>query len=368
MKLLKPLSQNGQAFVQALIAVAILGAVLTASVSMMTSNQKKLRQMSLKMSSLDLDRYLNSVLFDGAVCNYVLTHPVPAPIDPATVAAGHPPTISLASIPVKGMATSPIAIGLTSAAGAVPYAQSLYIKAIDVVDLACLTPPCTGATNQFSANLQISFDLDKLEFPLKPLKFPIIFNTTKDAGGLQDVSGCPLNAGGGGGGSGSGGPGSQSFTGSGTFSFQVPSSFNTLTVKVVGGGAGGVALNGGGHSCGYLSGQPGGTSSFNSVVAQGGQSGSQWYNGIDGGASGGDTNTTGGAGNGGAGANNGVGNYGGNGGSGGVATKTFTPANLTPGSAVNGTVGGGGANTVGGGACGVQASPGGSGRVDIQWQ
>ncbi|MDR3570924.1 MAG: hypothetical protein P4L81_01855 [Candidatus Pacebacteria bacterium] len=89
--------------------------------------------------------------------------------------------------------------------------------------------------------------------------------------------------------------GSQVYTSPGTYTFTVPSSYNSLTVQVWGAGGGGA----GGYSS-DLYGQSGGTSAFGGVTAYGGAGGGGAVNatpgtfGAGGSAGGGDVNTPGG--------------------------------------------------------------------------
>ncbi len=197
--------------------------------------------------------------------------------------------------------------------------------------------------------------------------------------------------------------GSQTFTSSGTFT--VPTYYDSLTVKVWGGGGGGAGNGNGGN---------GGQSKFNTgtpLVANGGSGASGTTGGNGGTASGGTTNTTGGRGEdggeyddyapsnenlycdaggeggspGGSGSSAGRGGSGyengdeweqdvdgeeytfchteakGGGGAGGYTTRTYAPGALTPGSTITVTIGSAGAAGSGGGGVGTK------GEVQVTW-
>ncbi|MBB4398747.1 hypothetical protein [Bradyrhizobium sp. ERR14] len=183
-------------------------------------------------------------------------------------------------------------------------------------------------------------------------------------------------------------PGSRTFSTAGAFNFTVPN-FNTLTVTLrgAGGGGGGFYYSTDYDSTRYPStpGSAGGATSWNGLVANGGQPGteSNYIDGVEevingsagaaGGASGGTTNTTGGGNAGGAGSYTPSygGGRGGNGGAGGLASKTFAVGQLTPGAVLSGTVGAPG----GGGSCvdpgffggGYAGQPGTGASITFTW-
>lgn len=191
-------------------------------------------------------------------------------------------------------------------------------------------------------------------------------------------------------------PGSQTFTSSGTF---VVPAYNTLTVKLWGGGGAGGAYDG----C-TVSPTAGTATSFQGLSATGGRSGGVFGNpsgGVGGAASGGDVNSNGGAGqsagdgrggnspNGGTGGasqlamdrpgypgnapgGGGSGGYNGDdyagpspgGGAGAYVAKTYSAGQLTVGASISVTVGVGG----NGGSCnGYQGGNGATGRVEFTW-
>ena len=161
--------------------------------------------------------------------------------------------------------------------------------------------------------------------------------------------------------------GSAAYGTPGTFSIVVPY-FASLTVTVYGAGGGGGGTTGGGSTGGYAA--------FGGVIGYGGAGGAPAPAGgtaATGGATGGDSNLAG------AGAAGGLGawdqtsdkggtydSFGANGGAGGRATKTFTPATLTPGSTITIVVGGGGAPGSGAGNMRAAAA-GANGYIAISW-
>ena len=163
--------------------------------------------------------------------------------------------------------------------------------------------------------------------------------------------------------------GSVQYSASGTFTFSVPASYETLTVDVRGGGGGGQGGSGSpdGSTCSSgTDGTAGGSSSFNQNVIGNGGEGTNHWPGAQGTASGGDTNTTGGGGSGGGPGGAAVlcsWSYAG--GAGGRAVKTYSAGQLSGNVPI--VVGAGG--TGGGGAAGgSNGGSGGVGSVTISWE
>jgi len=146
-------------------------------------------------------------------------------------------------------------------------------------------------------------------------------------------------------------PGSYNYTAAGSYNFTVPA-YNTLTVRVWGGGGGGSIYAGGGNGIGGTGGQ----SSWNgTVIAGGGGGGSTGFGtgtgGPGGAASGGDVITNGNLGQAGYSGVAGAGGSAPNGGAGGAPTYTVYPSGHCPdcdGAAPGGGGGGGGYGSGGG--------------------
>ncbi|MGZ3722107.1 MAG: hypothetical protein ACXVA9_04200 [Bdellovibrionales bacterium] len=383
---------SGQALIQAIIAVAILGIVMAGFSTMMSSQSRQTQTLNQKLAQIDLLRVLSSTLSDANVCTYILVNPAPLPFDPTNIPTKPPLAFPITKVPVSGAPTAATIFVADGKTPASPMTDSLVIKSMEFTDIVCGATPCLNTTNLFTANFQIDFDGTKLNTPLAPLKFPVSFTTTGPAG-AQKVSACV------GSGSTTGGPvtpGTISIpmVGTGCSTFKVPD-YNTLTVQLWGGGASGSVFS-----------NRGGTSSFGALSASGGlgglaaTSGSQGRGGF---AAGGDVNIPGGDSppfapassiycNGGDSPNGGtgglfsvfgsVGNYPGGGGAGGhnaksctygggagaYTMKKFITGDLTPGALIPVCVGEGGQ--------GSQGAPmvasfggwsGGNGKVQIDW-
>ncbi|MGZ3723267.1 MAG: PulJ/GspJ family protein [Bdellovibrionales bacterium] len=358
--------ESGQALIQVLIATAILSIILQSTMTMFSSSQTMQKQLTQKIASLDLDRIVNTTLSDIATCNFAVTHPAPASFDGALVGTKTPPTFAVTSVPASGKPGSTLLLDTSSTVPPMDFAPTLVVKSIDVIVLACVTPPCTGPANEFTGNLRVFFDGTKTVTPLAPLQFPIKISTA--GAGLQTVSSClPTSSGGGG-----GGGNAQVFSRPGTYTFTVPNSFKSMTVVVTGAGGAGASLVARGSNPSNP-GTAGGASSFNGALIGGGGGGGVGYaaggygaDGAPGTATGGDGNVPGGAANGGTGAIA-SGNAAHNGGPGGYAYKTYSSSDIAPGSAVTVQVGAAGVQTVTG-AMATQAGPVGAGHVEIIWQ
>ncbi|MGZ3722108.1 MAG: hypothetical protein ACXVA9_04205 [Bdellovibrionales bacterium] len=391
------LGNSGQALIQAIVAVAILGIVMAGFSTMMSSQSRQTQTLNQKLAQIDLLRVLSSTMSDVNVCTYILVNPPPLPFDPQNIPTKPALAFPVTKVPVSGSATAATLFVADGKTHASPMTDALVIKSMEFTDIVCGATPCLATTNLFTANFQIDFDGTKLNMPLAPLKFPVSFITTGPAG-AQKVSACvgvgsttagPVTP------STFGGPG----LGPGCVNFKVPD-YNSLVVEVWGGGGAGADVS-----------QDGGMSFFGSVIATGGicpvwpwgGGGPAPSGGI---ATGGDVNIPGGAGHynvidpiGGTGGDSpdgsipggkggvrsffsGQGGYPGGGGGGGhnakqiwtgggagaYAKKTFKSGDLVVGSSIPVCVGVGGRGTQGQGSMGGSGGwSGGNGEVLVNW-
>lgn len=272
---------RGQAMIQTLVAVAIMGVIIAGSASMMNNQSRQTQTLNQKLARLDVYRVMISLLQDGSTCSFMVTNPASAPFDPMTVGTKNPPKIKLNQIPTAPVVGAPamfIADGIKSASPAV---KELVIKSMEFRDLECSAGACTPTSDLFKSTLFVDFDGDKLNMPLAPLQLPVILKTAGTPN-AQTVTGCAgdtvITV--------PGGPtGIPSAPGC---SLYVVPAHSTLTVEVWGGGAGGAQW-----------GFDGEISFFGPVIAKGGVcSGPDYLSSgfrtpVGGDAIGGDTNTKG---------------------------------------------------------------------------
>lgn len=266
--------ESGSSLLQVLVAIAVFSVVLTGFLSMVSAQMRQTTMSEQKLSELDLARTLTSHLSDGSVCNYVATHPVPAPIDPATIGTVSSPKFSVPQLPIDpagGGAPLIIADGTTPAS---PMTAALVVTSIVFEDLECVQTPCSVATTLLKSNLTVSFDATKLVMGFKPLKFPVVLKTKPAPADPTKlvVDGCV-------------GASTTTPTGTVTPGTLVPGdpglpapgacsnwtvpNFNTLTVRTWGAGGGGGAFYSGSGAVGGR-----GTRFGNLVAAGGGGPGS----------------------------------------------------------------------------------------------
>jgi hypothetical protein len=321
------MNQRGQALIQALVSVAIMGIVIMGFMSMMSTQRRQMLGVGEKLSSIDLERVVNTTWAEGSVCTFLLAGPgiTPFQFDPTTLKNAKP-TFPVGQIPATNSANSTALVVADDKTPPMPDRTTLVVPKIQIQDVDCAIQPCSATSTLFTANLAILFDGKKLVTPLAPVLIPFQFKTavSPTLPNTQVVSACIGNGSGGGGGSGGPPSGAPSVAALGCHMWTVPT-YNTITVKLWGaGGSAGDAV--------------GGFSFFAGVLAGGGY-GSSYAGpegpGAGGFASGGDTNLNG---------NSGTTAAGGsapNGGAGGAV-------NSAPSTIVNGGYPGGGAGYVSG--------------------
>jgi hypothetical protein len=75
-------NSQGQSVVQVLIAVAIMSIVMVTFAELMTNQQRQISQADQKVASIDLARFLSTILANTSVCTFMVTNPPLAAFNP----------------------------------------------------------------------------------------------------------------------------------------------------------------------------------------------------------------------------------------------------------------------------------------------
>lgn len=157
--------EGGQSLIQVLIAVAIMGVLMAALMTLSGIQSREMAAAQQKMAALDLQNSLLSSLLTSSVCDFVLNSPtsltfnslrlptkisIPAsrPV-PMNVNPGPPPQ---AGPIVAQIGTSPS-----------PLSETLEIRTIDL-------EVSSGANGSYMANWVVDFDQTKLVRSIKPIR------------------------------------------------------------------------------------------------------------------------------------------------------------------------------------------------------
>ena len=137
--------------------------------SLIATQQKETKALTEKLASLDLEKLLITSLADGSICTGELSNPLINPLAPFTINATNPATLAaslirLSSLHASTLVGAPILIKTGELASAL--SVSLKISSLTVQNFKS-----TGGTNQFLANLTVTFDNRFLVRPVKPLVF-----------------------------------------------------------------------------------------------------------------------------------------------------------------------------------------------------
>lgn len=184
------MNQKGQSLAQVMISLAIMGIVVSTFSTITYNQSREVSKLTQKLATADVQRVVTASLADSSgVCTYLVNNPPLAAFDPSTITDHSSPTYRFNSIPLAGVAGSPNAIETSSTKPASTLSSSVFVSEIKLTDLVCIPAPCTATTNQFSANLYVSFNPAGLVIPIAPLKFPISLKTIGTAGN-QTISSC----------------------------------------------------------------------------------------------------------------------------------------------------------------------------------
>lgn len=175
-------SEKGQSLIQMMISIGIMGILITGFASMMTNQQKEMRALGEKISSLDLQRTLTQIFAangPGSLCESIMTNPVQVFSAPATYPSLA--AFNLNQIPISvGSSVNIIQVGQP-----VDSTSNLKVTAIQI-DL--IDAPVAGV---FPANLTVVFDPLSTIRTIKNIKLPIYLQTSGT--GTYTVTGCGVS-------------------------------------------------------------------------------------------------------------------------------------------------------------------------------
>jgi hypothetical protein len=171
-------NQRGQSIMQVLVSVGLLGIVMMAMASMMSSLYKENKVLTEKIAANDLKRVITSTLSTSA-CSLLVTKSgnVAAGSSLTFPAATFPVTINLNAIPASGTAdvvslTNPMASTLSN---------TLRIQTTNGIQLRIL-----DAT---TAHLIVNFDPTSTIQQMRDLSFPLTYSSTV-SGSNRTIDGC----------------------------------------------------------------------------------------------------------------------------------------------------------------------------------
>lgn len=157
---------DGQSLIQVLIAIAIMGIVLTAMTSLFANQNREYRALTEKLASNDAARAVTSAISGTSCDSLVKAGNVAGSLSiPAGTSQSSPYVINLNSIP------SPGGFALISP-GALPSPLSNTLTVLPVGGIQL------SVTSNSTADLLIKFDQNKLVRPLSNLSFPLTLGTT----------------------------------------------------------------------------------------------------------------------------------------------------------------------------------------------
>jgi type II secretory pathway pseudopilin PulG len=178
---------RGQALIQALVAVGIVGILAVAMMSLISTQSKEMSAVNEKLGTLDLQRQLITVLAGGSVCRYQLTQPTPRIIDTTLIGTATPPSISMSEIL---SAASPTATAVASV-GSSPATNAPHLV---VTQIALKNITAVGVPDLYSADIVVDFAQDRLVRPLRSLSFRVSLTTTGPPN-AKAITGCSSDGG-----------------------------------------------------------------------------------------------------------------------------------------------------------------------------
>ncbi|MGZ3723432.1 MAG: tail fiber domain-containing protein [Bdellovibrionales bacterium] len=177
--------QRGQSIIQVMVASAIMGILMTAIVSVQSSQSQENRALGEKMGALDLQRSITVALADGAVCMYLLANTPANTFDSTKL----PQTITLAP-PLYSSVVAGVPGPILAQVGSAPsiIANSLIVKSIGLTITA-------GAANTYNGNLNVNWDNTKMVRPINPAAGGVILTVDVSNPTSAKITGCMGNGG-----------------------------------------------------------------------------------------------------------------------------------------------------------------------------
>ena len=172
-------SSKGFSLIEALLVLAISSIIILGIFSTITSLQKQAKSVDQKVEIIGLNNLLLTALADGSLCSFELTNSGPRYFDSTAVN----PEITIPSLRSTALATAPNLI----ATGA-EYSNNILINSIKFADIRS-----SGYDDEWYVNFVVDMDPGRLVIPRKPIKIPLILNTTGPLNNKQ-VTACKSTA------------------------------------------------------------------------------------------------------------------------------------------------------------------------------
>lgn len=187
-------NQSGQSLIQALASVAIMGVVMAAFATVMSSQQQEVQALTQKMAAMDLEKLLIQSLSDGNVCKYITNNPSVLTFDANAVSPTSPqvitPTLPIYASVQTGppMVLGPVVAQPGEKASALT--SSLVIRSIKL-------EISNGAGSSYLGNWVVDFEPAGLIRAVQPVKVSTRLTVDASIPSAAKIIGCGSSAPGG---------------------------------------------------------------------------------------------------------------------------------------------------------------------------
>lgn len=160
----KNLDEFGFGLIEILVSVGILGIVMAALATIVTSHGKEVRHLEVRLAVLDLERVMITSLYDSSICTSALTNPSQS-FDSTDSSS----KIEISRIAFSSAPGAPdiVAVGASVFSG-------VTVQSISVKDIKT-----TGNPDEYNGTLLVTF-LNANGRPLKPIDFLVSLKTDPD--------------------------------------------------------------------------------------------------------------------------------------------------------------------------------------------
>lgn len=206
------MNQRGFGLVQVLVTVAIMGIVMTAVATMMTTQMQETKAMNDKLAALDVQRNLIAIMSQDGACTYNLSRasalgpynfsagdgtpsrPFPAISLGTSMAAAKPVGTTPESIAYR-VTINPLSSDRSTLFPASVISLALYIKEINL-RIRCDTPPCDYSTaTEVPAYYELVYQDTGLVRSIAPARAAITLSVS-GAAPMRNITGCYGESGG----------------------------------------------------------------------------------------------------------------------------------------------------------------------------
>lgn len=179
------MNQRGFGLVQVLITVAIMGIVMTAVATMMTTQMQETRAMTEKLAALDLQKNLSANMANSDVCTFNILKMPSLNFDSSS---SNIPDIPMDNTLYMGNSVNS-AVLVQKDKAASPISSTVVVEGIWLTNIRCSTSPCVAANNTFSANVEIRLKTGMMVRSIKPPTSEITLTTTGSTS-MKTIAGC----------------------------------------------------------------------------------------------------------------------------------------------------------------------------------